>query len=187
MSKQLYLCSNAKNCPDPECPCRVPHEPEDFGGGDTCIDESVRAEVCHRTNIHCECLPIPVPMDKWDILIIRHLKSFNQGYKHLQNIWSHRCALEMNYVRMADITEHLVNLVEEFKLTNLKNFLRLLKDSEQGHLVNYGDYDNHVFNACCSLLTNARTDQLVGYIPPLRYKLFMEKQQNSLDKKSPKC
>jgi hypothetical protein len=185
--KQLYLCSNSENCPDPECPCRVPHEPEDFGGGDTCIDEKARAEVCHRTNIHCECLPVVKPMDKWDNLIIRHVKSRKNDYKTLQRIWAKRCNMDLNYVRMPDVENKLVRLVEEYKLASLQEFVQLIRDSENGYLTNYGEYNNHVLNACCSLLKHATITQLKGYVAPLRYTLGIKKAKLTIDNRFKTC
>jgi len=118
-------------------------------------------------------------LDEWDCRIIRHFKRSTVknpiDIDTLKGIYSDRCGMDMDYVRLQDITEHLLDLAFELNLLdNSYRFGEFIASLDPKHNWKYvcdvnqykkdeTDFQMILLSRLDSLFSLTNVDKLPGY------------------------
>jgi len=95
-------------------------------------------------------------LDKYDYLLIRHIKSNRRRFSILKRIWAKRCAISVDQVHDVEVMDYLILLVTE--INPPKSLYQWTIDISPVR-ANYFHpwfastiYEHRVINVCCSYL-----------------------------------
>lgn len=116
-------------------------------------------------------------LSEWDIKIIRYMKhkSGSVSFEELRELWAERCAVDKEYVKLADIAQHLSEIIFNLKLIKSANqfsfFLMQMADKPWLRSICPGlpehgwNYIEHLTAECMSILVQANVSDLPGWKP----------------------
>jgi hypothetical protein len=111
-------------------------------------------------------------LDEWDNKMIQLFKSNRvDSLEEIKQIWADRCALDIEYVQVRDIFEHLMTLAIDMNLITPDNMLRLIEDARPENQWKFGiiphagknDYYINWLRVISSFLRHTEVKYLSGY------------------------
>jgi hypothetical protein len=111
-------------------------------------------------------------LDEWDVKMIQLFKSkHSDSLEEIKQIWADRCALDIEYVQVRDIFEHLMTLAIDMNLITPNRMLELIDDARPENQWKFGivphagksDYYINWLRVISSLLRLTEVKLLAGY------------------------
>ena len=111
-------------------------------------------------------------LDVWDSLFVRACKCSNPTIRRFKKIWSMRCDLQMQYCHERDIIEHLIDLIQMYRLVTMSQFIsRVYQNEHWDHA--FGKpaktIDGYFLETITSIIRLTEVQKLPGLRSPTRF------------------